>query len=214
MASYDMMDDLIASFSGNAHISQEAVDLRALQIVVQAQLSSSLMMGAPSSSRSRPCPTTPTMGTMDLAQLLPSATPSPQANVHHSFGGPSSSHQSVSQSEDWSQDMMDEEMIEQSLLGLDAQPHHQQSSSLGLQNHYPHINETPAQYYGAPQEDNSFSNYAAMDPFFAAQLQAAQQQQQQQQMQMQQASYFGGFAPARGFGARQSPSSGAFGSRF
>ncbi|KAG8953626.1 hypothetical protein FRC04_001830 [Tulasnella sp. 424] len=207
------MDDLIASFSSTAHISQEAVDLAALQ----AQLSSSLMMGG-SSRAARPCPTTPTMGTMDLAQLPPSATPSPQTNVHHSFG------QSMSQatSDDWTEDMMDEEMIEQSLLGLDAQPHHHHQpqqlhhhhhqSSLGLQNHYPHMNQTPTQYYATGAEDNSFSSYAAVDPFFAAQLQAAQLQQQQQQ---QQASYFGGFAPARGFGARQSSTStGAFGSRF
>ncbi|KAG8897622.1 hypothetical protein FRC01_011244 [Tulasnella sp. 417] len=208
MSSYDM-DALIAGFSSSAHISQEANDLAALQ----AQLSSSLMM-MPGSSRgpvaSRACPTTPTMGTMDLAQYPPSATPSPQPNVHHSFHSASQSH-----SEDWTQDMMDEEMIEQSLLGLDdATPAHQPQSSLGLQNHYAHINHTPvgptSQFYGSA-EDNSFSSYAAMDPFFAAQLQAQLQQQQQQQQQQQ---YFSGFAPARGFGARQSPSSGAFGSRF
>ncbi|KIO19262.1 hypothetical protein M407DRAFT_149321 [Tulasnella calospora MUT 4182] len=205
------MDDLIAAFSSSGNISQEANDLRALQ----AQLSSSLMMAGPSRAvASRPCPTTPTMGTMDLAQLPPSATPSPQAPVQHSFGA---YHQSTAQAvaEDWTEDMMDEEMIEQSLLGLDAHPSHHQptQSSLGLQNHYAHINPTPvgapSQYYGGA-EDNSFSSYAAMDPFFAAQLQAAQLQQQQQQQQQ----YFGGFAPARGFGARQSPSSGAFGSRF
>ncbi|KAG9047797.1 hypothetical protein FS837_001453 [Tulasnella sp. UAMH 9824] len=206
------MDDLISAFASSGHISQEANDLRALQ----AQLSSSLAAGS-SRAASRPCPTTPTMGTMDLAQFPPSATPSPQANVHHSFGNPAYHQGTHAAAEDWTQDMMDEEMIEQSLLGLDAQPthphpqaHHHQSS-LGLQNHYAHFNPTPvasAQYYGA--EDNSFSSYAAMDPFFAAQLQAAQQQQQQQQQQQ----YFGGFAPARGFGARQSSSSGAFGSRF
>jgi len=176
MAACDI-DDLIASFSSTGHISQEAIDLAALQ----SQLSNSLMHFA-----SAPCPTTPTMSTMELS-------PAPRI---------SASYTTQSQSEQWA-DQMDEEMVEESLLGIvrpsdkhrstKQQPHqyHQQHQQQPAYQSQPQF--VPTAQYGSVPSTNEFTAYAAMDPFFAAQLQAAQAPP----------SYYGQITPGYGFAARQ-----------
>ncbi|KAG8899964.1 Arginyl-tRNA--protein transferase 1 [Tulasnella sp. 403] len=81
MAACDI-DDLISAFNHNANISQEAIDLAALQ----AQLSASLMQF------NGPCPTTPTMSTMQLAPAS-DAYSSSSASTSHSPATTSSSPQ-------------------------------------------------------------------------------------------------------------------------
>jgi len=178
MASVDI-DDLIASFKSSSNISQESIDLAALQ----DQLSASLMRGGPVQ-----CPTTPTMSSMQLA---------PEQS-HFSQGGSFGQNNYMKRdrkgtlvssrptlnryNSEWErqrqgelEDERDMEMIENSLLGGGETYQYQQQQAqryhVGGQwsNH-----SSPTM--SPPVSEPSFAAYAAMDPFFAAQLQSTQAQ--------------------------------------
>jgi hypothetical protein len=180
MASMDI-DDLISSFKSSTSISQESVDLAALQ----AQLTASLMRAGPAN-----CPTTPTISSIQLA-------PEPFSQV--SFArrdrggtpGPSGSEwerQRQSKLED-DQDM---EVVENSLgIQNEQYPYQQRYHAGGWSNKSAPHSSTSSPSYSPPTSDlSSFNAYAAADPFFAAQLKNTQAQP------------FGqGIAPSYGFAA-------------
>ncbi|KAG8865348.1 hypothetical protein FRB96_000238 [Tulasnella sp. 330] len=180
MASMDI-DDLISCFNSSSSISQEASDLAKLQ----AQLSASLIRTAP-----RECPTTPTMSASK--QLGPDPSSSyPQAGNRPRRGTmvpsrPTPGPRYSSSNSEWErqrqaelEEERDMEMIESSLVGgADAgyhQYHQGYNNAYGVWNNaIPHPNPSPTMSPPV-SEPSSYEAYAAMDPFFAAQLQNSQQ---------------------------------------
>ncbi|KAG8979201.1 hypothetical protein FRB94_007118 [Tulasnella sp. JGI-2019a] len=190
MASMDI-DDLIASFKSSSSISQEANDLAKLQ----AQLSASLMRSTPME-----CPTTPTM--TSSMQLGPEQSYSHQAaygqvpiqnRPRRGTMVPSRQPTLTRYNSEWErqrqaelEDEREMEMVESSLLGgsgADSGYHHRQqnysNAYCGWNNSIPHSNSTPTTSPPV-SEPSSYEAYAAIDPFFAAQLQNSQQAFRQQ----------------------------------
>ncbi|KAG8929219.1 hypothetical protein FRC03_001114 [Tulasnella sp. 419] len=212
------MDDLIASFASSAHISQEAIDLAALQ----AQLSQSLMQYNPQGYS-----TTPTSLIINTSanmhhgmQTQRPNTPIAQSPIaswndvtsdgnsrrSQSRGPmypsrePSMSSRFSDHRQQYDTDEMDMQMVEDELFdvqegqydpkGVWVPRQHQTSSPQSIRQASNRYNQPIYENQASSSLAASYSSYAAMDPFFAASLQAAQNPP----------SYFGRPpAPARAF---------------